>query len=243
MITMYDSVAASAIPAHAAAAAGYIDGDPRLRSFDAIAARFPRAHLLSITVEGGRADCLDIEPGNPVPATQAGAWVRSMHRAGFKRPCVYAPATLMPTVRASLGGLPRASYRLWVAEWDDRPDIPAGYDAHQWANQDPRGCDASVCLDDFFTSTSTSSPPAPVHHVPVPPKRRRRPVLSHGPNLHPKVTAAAAAGATVTALEAILQALGVHLHLTNVELGAIVTAIATLAGYLTPTTSTSTSTV
>lgn len=161
MLTMYDTtdVPPDVLPADGHAYAGYVDG--HYQSFASIARRFPHAHLLSISVFGGVADCVDIEPGNPVMPAQAGAWVRSMLSRGVWRPCVYAMASQMDEVRASLAAVPRGSYRLWVASWPGPGAIvPAGFDAHQYTDHGPHGenYDVSVCNDDFF---HTPPPPPP----------------------------------------------------------------------------------
>lgn len=180
MIEMLDSVNPAAIPKGTTAVAGYIDG--HYPSFPGLLARFHgRAHLLSITVLGGHADCLDIEPGNPVPAAAAGRWVRAMLHAGVWRPCVYTFAAQMPEVQRALTGIPRSDYRLWLAEWPGTGAVvPTGMDAHQYQPHGPRGenFDMSVCAPDFFKAL----PAPPKHHrplIPHPIRRRRRHHVCH----------------------------------------------------------------
>jgi hypothetical protein len=217
-LVMQDSISAGALTPGADAYAGYVDGNPAFRSFAGIVARFyPKAHCFSITVRGGEAACADCETGNMTPE-QAGPWVREMLHLGHWRPCVYANASTMPAVQASLAGIPRGSYRLWVAAFPGAgPSVPAGFDGHQWADHGPHGenYDRSVLRDDFFPE----------------PKPKPKPV----PKPHPKVTAAAIAGALVTALQAFAHAHGINLlHLTTAESSAITTCAAVLAAYLKP---------
>lgn len=162
MIEMYDSVDLGMLPRHAQAVAGYIDG--HWQTFPSLQRRYPHAHHLSITVFGGVAQCLDVEPGDAHPE-QAGAWVRSMLHRRMWRPCVYASLSNMPAVQRSLerAGLARSEYRLWVAHYDGDPHTLGAFDAKQYTPHAlGRNLDASVCLDSFF--------PAP---PPAPPKPKR----------------------------------------------------------------------
>ena len=215
MIKMQDSIDANALTRGAGAYAGYVDGNPAWRSFSHIVSRFgAKAHCLSITVRGGEAECADIETGDMSPS-QAGPWVRAMLRAGVWRPCVYANAATMPSVKTSLAGLPRGSYRLWVAAYPGGgATIPDGYDAHQYADHGPHGenIDLSVCRDDFFQTP----PPKP--------KPARKP--------HPKVVGSSAGAALGAGISAILIAVGVHV--TAPEASAISTIAAAITGYITP---------
>lgn len=149
-ITMYDSVNPQALPAGGDAYAGYVDG--AFNDFARIRERFPKAHLLSITVFASvDADCLDIETGDATP-DQAPSWVRRQHARGLAEPCLYANASTMPSVIAALdrAGIHRSEYRLWVAKYDGIAVIPAGFDAKQYEERRAQDIDVSVCAEDFF---------------------------------------------------------------------------------------------
>lgn len=160
MITMYDSVDVSQIPAAALACGGYRDG--RWPTFQALSERFPHARLLSIAVSASTdADCLDIEQGDATPA-QAPGWVKRQHARGIPRPCLYANASTMPAVLAALKaeGIPRGMVRLWSAHYTVAhicgpdtcayPGVPA-CDGTQWTDRAlGRNLDQSALLDDFF---------------------------------------------------------------------------------------------
>lgn len=206
MARMADSDNVNGLPPNLEAYAGYIDGDAP--DFDLIVKRFyPKAHCLSITRRGGVAACADFEPGC-MPADQAGPWVKTMIKLGHWRPVCYAALEEdMPGVKTSLAehGLMRHQYRLWVADANGDPAIPAGYDAKQYLFAN--GFDLSAFNPGFF---------------PALPKKR--------PPVHPKVKASVGAGALVTAITAAVHAAGLK-HLTPAEVAAVATAAAGLAGY------------
>jgi hypothetical protein len=150
-ITMYDSVTVTEIPTDAEAAAGYING--AYKNFDAIVARTPKAHHLSITVQAVNAgECLDVETGDATPDLAPG-WVKARIARGVQTPVVYANASTMPAVKAALNasGLHRSDYSLWVARYDGIAVVPAGYDAKQYEeHKTAPHADLSICLDEFF---------------------------------------------------------------------------------------------
>jgi hypothetical protein len=150
-IVMFDTVDVSTVPADAIAVAGYTSGS--WPTFDGLVRRFPHAHHLSIAVQADHdADCLDVETGDASP-DQAPAWVRRQLNRGVWRPCLYANLSTMPAVIGALAGagLVRPHVRLWVAEYNYHPHIPAGFDACQWTDQAlGRNLDESLCWDSFF---------------------------------------------------------------------------------------------
>ena len=153
--TMYDMAdAGTRIPTNnPTAVAGYIDGN--FRTYHALVARFPHAKHLAIAVFASTNDghCLDVETGDATPA-QAPGWVRKRHAAGIKRPIIYANESTMPAVEAALrnDGIKRDEYMLWVAAYNGREEVPAGFDAHQWKNVEVPGSnyDQSICQPWFL---------------------------------------------------------------------------------------------
>jgi hypothetical protein len=223
---MFDSVDVAEIPRGAHAVAGYVDG--HWQTWPLLRARWPHAHHLSITVYGGVAQCLDIEAGNPVPPERAGAWVQSMHRRGIWRPCIYASLSTMPAVRASLDrvGLPRTSYRLWVAHYDGVPVVPEGFDAKQYTSTARgRNLDASICAPGFFPNSGAHHS---IGHAHLPVARH---APSSGPRrpIHRKVLGASAGAALSAGVVAIAHAFG--WHFAPAEVSAIAAGLALAAGY------------
>jgi hypothetical protein len=172
LITMYDAadpaVVRDVIPAGAQAVAGYVGPagpSNHFVTFPAVVGRFyPHAHCFSIAAQSFLlAACLDIESGDATPA-QAPGWFHFAKAAGHWRPCFYANASTMPQVEQQLqaAGIPRAAYRLWVAAYPGTgPNVPPGFDAHQYIDHGPRGenYDISVCLPDFFGPPPAPKPP------------------------------------------------------------------------------------
>lgn len=159
-VAMYDSVTVSEIPPNALAVAGYTSGN--WPTFPELAARFPRAHRLSIAINAAHdADCLDCEPGDATP-DQAPRWVKRQHARGLKRPVVYASVSAMQDVigRLTAAGLSRSSYRVWTAHYTGQPHICSarcgnGFtgtaDATQWTDHSGgRNLDQSLCAAGFF---------------------------------------------------------------------------------------------
>lgn len=153
--TMFDMADASThIPTNnPTAVAGYIDGN--FQTYHALVARFPHAKHLAIAVFAGTNDghCLDVETGDATPA-QAPGWVRKRHAVGIARPIIYANASTMPAVIAALehDTIKRDEYLLWVAAYNGKEEIPAGFDAHQWKNVEVPGSnyDQSICQPWFL---------------------------------------------------------------------------------------------
>lgn len=159
-VIMFDSVDTPLLPAGNFAYAGYVDG--RFANYDAIRARFPKAHVLSIAVfASDDADCLDIETGDATPA-EAAAWVARQFLRGVKRPCLYSSASVMAEINAAmrLAGIPRNTLRLWSAHYTFQSHIcgPSSCggmdmdaDGTQWTDRSGGiNLDESVLLDSFF---------------------------------------------------------------------------------------------
>lgn len=175
LITMYDDVSSSTIPSSSQAVAGYCDGLYRASWIEDIK-RFPqladKQRVVSICVfTDSVARILDIEPGNPATPAEGAEWVKRMIAHGVYRPGIYADLSDMPAIKAALdaAGLRREQYVLWVAQWTGEAHIPDGYDACQWTDHGPNGCDVSLCKPEFF------GPPAP-----VPPPRPKPKPGPHG---------------------------------------------------------------
>ena len=160
LLTMFDSITVDHIPADAKYIALYVDG--QYENLAAGKARCPHAAVLTITVNGGDADCCDCETGD-LTVSQAEVWVGGQLAKGRFRPCVYANAS---TWAGELGAAlvkygPRI--RRWVAAYPGTgANVPEGFDAHQYS--DGGGAlDTSVCLVDFFAVKPV--PPAKPHGV------------------------------------------------------------------------------
>lgn len=151
-LIMFDSVDLAEIPRDAHAVAGYVGG--RWPTFQHVRARWPDAQHLSIAISASEtAKCLDIENGDATP-DHAAAWVRLMQNRHFRRPCIYASRSTMPTIVTRLkdAGIRRDEVRLWVADWTDHAHIPHGYDACQWTDKARgRNLDQSALRSDFWT--------------------------------------------------------------------------------------------
>ena len=156
MVTIYDSVTVSALPADPDAIyLGYVDG--AWPTFAAVKARFPNNLVLSVTTTGfTKADICDVESGDATPRIAA-AGVRE----GLYDTIYSADAGMMPLVTA-LAGL---NWHWFCADWTGEEHLVPGSVATQWAAPgygSPGNYDISV------TNGSWPPPPAPVP-VPVPP--------------------------------------------------------------------------
>lgn len=161
-ITMYDSIDPMQIPLDAQAVAGYINGS--WPTFSQLAARFPKAILLSITVTGdtaAHAMAVDDEPGD-VSTAGAVAWLRAAAARGTWRPCAYASASAMGGLMAAMqaAGLNLSDFRLWSAHYTGTAHICGPHscglvsrdmDGTQWTDRAlGRNLDESLLADDFF---------------------------------------------------------------------------------------------
>lgn len=159
-IQMFDSVTVDAIPASAAAVAGYVGGP--FRNYPSVVARFPQAMHLPVAVDAEEdAECLDVEAGDATPA-EVPAWVRRQQALGVHRPVVYASVSVMPAILDLLdeAGISRSAVRLWTAHYTQAAHIcgpGCGYglrvdaDATQWTDRALNGnLNESLCSDEFF---------------------------------------------------------------------------------------------
>jgi hypothetical protein len=169
MLTMFDSVTVSEIPANAQAVAGYVGG--KWPTFAELRTKFPHAYKLSIAINAGEdAECLDIENGDATPA-QAPGWFHRQRARGVKKPVFYTSLSEANAVMAALSraGIARHEYRLWTGHHTDSPHIcgPSegliGHaDCTQYINHAlGRNLDASLCASGFFPASPISRP----HHI------------------------------------------------------------------------------
>jgi hypothetical protein len=165
MRTLYDDIYAGNVPAGGDLYAGY--GDGRYQDAAALAARFPRARVLRITVfaSDNQGDVLDVETGDATPA-QAPGWVVKRRAAGVE-PWVYMNFSTWGAVRDAFkaAGVPEPHY--WVAQYDHDATIPflwalAGCVAKQY--ESTALYDISSVLDHI---DGFDAPPAPPPAPPV----------------------------------------------------------------------------
>jgi hypothetical protein len=132
---MYDAVTASNIPGGATMVAGYDDG--RYVNVAEMAARFPRARVVTITVFASDDEgmVLDVERGDASPE-EAPGWAARRRARGFD-PSVYCSTDTWPAVRAAFAAAGVAEPHWWIAGWDGDPAIPPGAVAKQYGNQGP----------------------------------------------------------------------------------------------------------
>jgi hypothetical protein len=163
---MYDSIDVSQFAGLTMdAAAGYVDGN--WQTFRTLGHHVPAGtYLLSISVFGNDAECLDIESGDVGNAAAPG-WVKRM-RARYSRPVLYTGAINMAALEnyCAAHGVPRNQYRMWSAHYTFASHFcgprTCGYglsqaDGTQWTDQaHGRSLDQSVLLDSFLP---TSTPP------------------------------------------------------------------------------------
>ncbi|MHB1950250.1 MAG: hypothetical protein ACYCQK_02095 [Acidiferrobacteraceae bacterium] len=160
--TMFDAVTVGNIPGHPFAAAGYTAGNFVTWGW----VRSHAQHAISIAIQASfRADCLDVEPFDATPA-QAGPWVLSDIRAGFRKPCLYSDLSEMPAVQASLrqslGAGWRARVFLWLAWYRRIPGLVPGYDAVQFDDHClGRNLDCSTVSLAFLSIAQPPYKPAP----------------------------------------------------------------------------------
>jgi hypothetical protein len=150
------------------AAAGYVDG--RFQTYAELPAHVPPGtHLLSITVFGNSADCIDCEAGDATNE-QAAQWISSRLHTGHVRPVLYTSAGNVQTMVNLLWsqfGRARTLYRVWSAHYGVGEHIchPKGcgfppVEGTQWTDRGPAGhanIDQSLMLDTFFPCDSTTT--------------------------------------------------------------------------------------
>lgn len=155
---LFDSIELEEIPDDAEAVAGYVNGF--WPTFGQLERSFPKAKLLSIAVtSSAAAECLDIEPGDAENA-DAPLWLRA--KATVDKPVLY---TFLSNAQPLIDyletrGIPRSSYRLWVAHWTHKPHLcgpscGSGFDdvadATQFTDKSGgRNLDESLCSPLFL---------------------------------------------------------------------------------------------
>lgn len=171
-IAMPDSITVANLPPGYPAYLGYVDGRWPTAGF--LKQSFSNAHVLSLTVLGGRAvaDGCDIETDNLSPASGA-AWLHWRLSSGAHRPVAYASVASMTWVLTELAavGVPREAVRLLTAHYGAGEHIcgpltcgqlHAGADGTQWTSSFPGMggalIDMSVLADGFFGSVATPTP-------------------------------------------------------------------------------------
>lgn len=143
-----DAVTAANLPSNQAHAVYYVDG--LFQNHLAVARQCPHAHLYGITVHGLTGPeivACDCEKGDLTPA-QAVEWVAAQVRLNVPLIIVYANLSTWQTdLLAPLAKYGRRIKR-WVAHFDNVPQVPAGFDAKQYATG---AVDRNIALQDFFT--------------------------------------------------------------------------------------------
>src|SRR5690348_7913560 len=149
MRSMWDSITPANIPAEANAAgalvAGYDDG--RWPDFDALAAMFPDARHVPITVfaSDDMGLVLDIEARDATPE-EAPGWLERRRAAGVD-PSLYCSTSLIGDVEAACkaAGVHFDRAHWWRAHFNGVPALELGEIAHQYRNTP--GYDCSVVAD------------------------------------------------------------------------------------------------
>ena len=173
MITMYDSITVSQIPANAEAVAGYTSG--HWPTYNELVQKFPHAHVLSIAVGASHAArCLDVEPGDAVTPTDR----RPVGTCADFTPIVTRESQVLYTSASNVNALVstmtaarifRNQYYIWSAHYTFHEHIcspgACGYpsaDATQWTDKAMgRNLDQSQCQDYFFGAAPAPKPPIP----------------------------------------------------------------------------------
>lgn len=175
-IAMPDSIRVADLPAGYLAYLGYADG--KWPTAAELAAKFPNAHRVILTVTGNTLDCdgIDCEPGNPNSAQSADWCARKLAQSPGSRPIVYASVLGdqwhgMGAVIADLNarGIPRSSVRLLSAHYGAGAHIcgprscgliSSEMDGTQWTDTysgvNGAMVDMSQLRDGFFTTPVTS---------------------------------------------------------------------------------------
>jgi hypothetical protein len=140
MASMYDATEPATIPGNVSApnyVAGYLDG--KWPSYAAIAAKYPKAVPVSITVTGLlEADVVDCESGDLTP-TSAAAWAKKKIASGIV-PCIYVSASSWTSAQnACLAiGVSPTAVDWWIAAYPGPGAILyPGSIAHQWIDHGP----------------------------------------------------------------------------------------------------------
>jgi hypothetical protein len=158
LITQYDAVDLTHIPANPQAVAGYVGG--QWPDYSVLVERFPNALHKSIAIAADEdADILDVERGD-ARIDEAVGWFKRQIANGHQRPGFYADQSDMEELIGVLqkAGLKRSQYTLWVAKLSDvapNPPFVFGADADQYSWFTPSGdaLDYSICRESFWTKT------------------------------------------------------------------------------------------
>jgi hypothetical protein len=166
-LTMVDGVTVADMPSGHDAYAGYVGGNDFTNFAEVVAIHHKTAHCFSIAARADyTAECLDVEPGC-AQVSDVLPWYGRMKAKGIYRPCFYAAEFEdMPAVRSALAHVPRGDYRLWVADQNGEPHIPAGYDACQYdgsAEHPGLHYDISLLAADFFPEHAHKPKPPHPH--------------------------------------------------------------------------------
>lgn len=172
-IAMPDSIYPRNLPPGYGAYLGYVDGSWPTAAV--LREKFPRAHILMLTVKGGNAvaDGSDCESGDLDPE-QAAAYAKRRLDAGAWRPVTYASVSRMAEVLAWLAELKigRADVRLLSAHYGKGqhicgprtckyPGLTETMDGTQWTNvftgNGGAAIDMSSLADGFFGATAPGS--------------------------------------------------------------------------------------
>ena len=165
MISFDDSVTATALPPTQEVGVFYADGT--FANHTAVSQRLPKAKLYGITVSPSFGVSLeyqicDCEKGDfTVPSAEQ--WVIDMIALDAPLIIVYADLSTW-TDLGLFAALDKYGDRIkrWVAEYDNSPNIPIGYDAKQYEGNVSSGfgnVDKNIANDDFFTPWVAPAPP------------------------------------------------------------------------------------
>jgi hypothetical protein len=171
LTTMYDATGDTLgkIPTkHPGAVASYVDN---LGGYSKIKSVFPKTKAISITVTPGHfpvADIVDIEggkgnggEGHNVDEPGMIPWFKKMIGMG-RKPGAYGGTQQSPRYnlnhlrdRLTKAHIDRSKYNLWLSSWNNRADVPSGFDAHQYKSG--QNFDVSVAKPSFFSGSSGGS--------------------------------------------------------------------------------------
>jgi hypothetical protein len=165
VITLYDSIEVSTVPAHAEAVAGYTGG--KWPTYDVLVKAFPKAKHLSIAISASEdGECLDIENGDAV-ISEAPAWFKRQRKNKVARPALYTSLSNIDELVATMNaaGVKRDEYRLWSAHYTYKAHIcgpsegiSTAADATQWTDRAlGRNLDASLTTDVFWGAGAVPS--------------------------------------------------------------------------------------
>jgi hypothetical protein len=127
-----DSVNPATMPPGLDVYAGYVTG---YDDYQAMVEAFPGKKYIGISTSVAPTDCYDVEQGGGINADCVAFFNQSPH-PNLVAPMFYADLSNMPSLVQTLegAGIARASFLLWVADWDGSTIIPPGYDGVQYAS-------------------------------------------------------------------------------------------------------------